>query len=586
MTLGAPLGLLALLAMPALVAAYFLRRRQPPRTVSALFLWKTPDQRAEAGPRLNRFSREASLALELLAVLFAALFLADLRCGADAPRQHVVIVLDGSLSMNAVVDGKSAVERAKDEVASIARSENAGVLTLLESGVKPSVIAGPQQDRDRALSALEKWSPAQPAHDPSAAFTLARELSGGVEHRVFFLTDGPLPDSIALPPLFEARSVGKRAANVAFLSAQRRDENGFAQVTVRVGNFADQAARVTVRFSAPDDAPQRHTVDLSPGGSSVLRVGFKTKEALKVDLDDDALPEDGHLVLLPAPVADVNVALLDGLDGNAVQALKRFLNVAVGVRLASPALLTIGPPGTQANLQLGAKGTLKSFVGPFFAQKGNTLLDDVQLGGVVWTAGENPPGRVLMSAGEVVLISEEDDGTLHLNLELSRSNVQRTVAWPVLLSNVVRQVRLGAPGFPRKHLMLGEDTPLVASSGSKWELKGPRDERRTVIGSGVLTLPPLPASGRWVLEKDGEKFDELVVLPLDPRESDLRTRGAWEVVPKQERAFASLATTRPRPWWPLALVLLLVLVDFWLTAAPRRDDSKATLAQAGKGAST
>lgn len=573
MTLAAPLGLLALLAMPALVAAYFLRRRQPPRTVSALFLWRTPDQRAEAGPRLNRFSREASLALELLAVLFAALFLADLRCGEAARKTHVVIVIDGSLSMNAKSGGSSAVERAKTEVAAIARREGAGVLTLIESGVKPAVIAGPQQERDRATSALEAWTPAQPAHDPSSAFTLARELSGSGEQRVYFLTDGPLPESIALPPNFEARSVGKRLENVAFLSAQRRDENGFAQVTVRLGNFGDAQVEVPVQFTAPDDKPQSHTVKLAPSATAVLRVGFRSKEPIEVRIPNDALVEDGHLTLLPAPIADVTVSVLEGLDPAAAQAVRRFLAVAVGVKVTSPSLLTIGVPGSQANLQLGAKEPLKSFVGPFFAQKGNTLLDDVQLGGVVWTAGVNPPGRVLMSAGEVVLISEEDDGVIHLNLDVSRSNVQRTVAWPVLLSNVVRQARLGAPGFPRKHLMLGEDTPLVASSGSTWELVGPKGEKRPVMGSGVLTLPPLPAAGQWSLEKDGKPFDQLVVMPLDPRESDLRDRGPWEVVPQNTQALASFASSHPRPWWPLLAVLVLMLLDFWLTAAPRKKES-------------
>jgi hypothetical protein len=292
-----------------------------------------------------------------------------------------------------------------------------------------------------------------------------------------------------------------------------------------------------------------------------------------VSLPDDVLVEDGHLTLLPAPLADVTVSLLDGLDPQALSALKRFLAVSAGVKVASPALLTIGPPGTQANLQLGAKPPLKSFVGPFFAQKGSPLLDDVQLGGVVWTAGVNPPGRGLMSAGEVVLISEDDEGAVHLNLELSRSNVQRTVAWPVLLSNVVRQSRLGSPGFPRKHLMLGEDVPLVASAGATWELHAPSGAVRPVMGSGVLTLPPLPAAGRWALERDGKPFDALVVLPLDPRESDLRGRGAWEAVPEKKQAFASFASTHPRPWWPLAVVLVLVLLDFWLTAAPRRKEA-------------
>lgn len=573
MTLGFPFGLLALAAVPALVAAYFLRRRQPPRTVSALFLWRTPDQRAEAGPRLNRFSRESSLALEVLAVLFATLFLTDVRCGQGASKQHVVIVIDGSLSMNARVDGSTAADRARTEVARIARDENAGVLTLIETGVKPTLLAGPQLERDRALSALEKWNPAQPAHDISSALTLARELSGSSEHRIYFLTDGPVAESVVMPPQFEGRSVGKRASNLAFLSAQRRDEAGFAQVTLRVGNFSDVAASVEVRFVAEDDAPQKQTVKLQPSGTAVLRVGFKTDKPITASLPDDALAEDGQLTLLPSPLADVSVSLLESLDPAAQQAVRRFLTVAPGVKLTVPATLTFGPPGSTAGVQLGAKPPLKSFVGPFFAQKGDALLDDVQLGGVVWTAGANPPGRVLMSAGEVVLISEEEDGALHLNLDVSRSNVQRTVAWPVLLSNVVRQARMSSPGFPRKHLMLGEDTPLVASPGSTWELVAPDGQTRPVMGSGVLTLPPLPATGQWRLQKDGKPFDALVVLPLDPRESDLRSRGAWKIIPDRPQAFASFATAHPRPWWPLLVVLMLVLLDFWLTASPRRKEA-------------
>ncbi|MFN7135903.1 MAG: BatA domain-containing protein, partial [Myxococcales bacterium] len=69
MSFGAPWGLLALLALPLLVGLYFLRRRQPPRAVSAVFLWRSPDERAEAGPKLQRFSRETSLLLECLAAV-------------------------------------------------------------------------------------------------------------------------------------------------------------------------------------------------------------------------------------------------------------------------------------------------------------------------------------------------------------------------------------------------------------------------------------------------------------------------------------------------------------------------------------
>jgi len=90
-----------------------------------------------------------------------------------------------------------------------------------------------------------------------------------------------------------------------------------------------------------------------------------------------------------------------------------------------------------------------------------------------------------------------------------------------------------------------------------------------------LTLPPLPAPGKWTLLKDGTPFDSLVVLPLDPRESDLRDRGAWDVVPEKPQAFASFATVTPRPWWPVAVVLALVLLDLWLTAAPRKKETSS-----------
>jgi hypothetical protein len=470
--------------------------------------------------------------------------------------------------MAAEVDGKSSAERAKDAVAKLASSEGAGVMTIVESGVRPRLLAGPQLETRRALSALEAWQPSQPAHDLSPAIVMAREVSGSTERRLFLFTDGPPPASLALPPQVEGRSVGHSADNTALLTAQRADEGGVARITVRVGHFGAKAKSVTVKFEATDDAAQVQTVELQPGGSAVLRVGMKTSQPVRVTLPDDALAADGHVTLLPSPLADVTVAFVEGVDAAALTAVKRFLSVAPGVTVAEPALLTVGPPGSRARLTVGATGPLKSFVGPFFAQKAHPLLDDVLLGGTVWTAGENPPGRALMSAGAVVLLSEEDDGAVHLNLDVSRSNVQRTVAWPVLLGNVVRQARLGKPGFPRRHVMLGEDVPVVTTPGSTWLVKSPAGEERAVLGVGALTLPALPAPGRWELRKDGEVFDALEVLPLDPRESDLRDRGAWDVKASSQAGVASLVSVTPRAFWPVLVLLALLLLDFWLTARP------------------
>lgn len=568
MSLGFPLGLLALLGVPAVVAAYFLRRKQPPRVVSALFLWRTPDQRAEAGPRFERFSRELSLALETLSLVALALFLADARCGAAAKRNHLVVVVDGSLSMRARHAGKSAADAARDAIAQLANQEDAAVLTLIESGPKPRLLAGPQLDVARALSALEKWEPAQPSHDPSPAFLLAKELSTVPKQRVHFVTDGPVGE-LALPPEVHGRSVGHRAENLGFLSAQRRDENGVATVTVRVANFGDSAKKLEVRFSAPKGLSEAQEVSVSPGATALVRVSLRTSEAIEVRLPDDALLDDGRITLLPSPLPVLRVGFGEGLDAAAKPAIARALGVVDAVQLAEPAELLIGPRSSTAAVRVGASGTLVSFVGPFFAQKTHPVLDDVQLGGVVWTAGENPPGLPLLSAGAVVLLSEDDDGTLHVNLEVSRSNVQRSVAWPVLWANVVRRARTNKEGFPRRQVHVGEDVALVTTAGATWALVGPDGSKRPVLGVGPLSVPPLSPPGRWKLERDGAAIDTLEVLALDAHESDLRDRGPWSVDAAKTDALASLGGDRPRAWWWLALVLPLMLLDFWLTARRR-----------------
>ncbi len=570
MTFGAPWGLLALLALPVLVAAYFLRRKQPPRVVSALFLWRTPDLKAEAGPRFERFSRERSLLLESLAVLFATLFLADVHCGQRTQRQHVVVVVDGGLSMRAKVDGSSAAERVKTAVAALARDEHAGVMTIIESGPRPTMLAGPQLEVDRALAALEAWSPAQPAHDVTAALVMAKGSTSSTGQRVFFFTDGPLPEATTVPAEVQARSVGRVADNVALLSAQRHDEGGAATVTVRVGNFSERSREVPVTFETRGDASHLERVTLEPGATAVVRAGFKTTTPVTVSLPDDALTEDGQVTLLPSPLALVKVGFLEGLDAAAKSAVERFVAIAPSVQEATDAQLTFGPVGSTARVTLGATGATHGFVGPFFSLKGHPVFDDVQLGGVVWTAGDNQPGRPLLSMGQTVLVSETDEGVLHFNLDVAKSNVQRTVAWPVLLGNVLRLARASTPGVPRRQLMLGEDVALVTTPDAKWVLRGPGGRERPVLGVGAVTLPPLPEPGRWVLEKNGTAVDELLVLPLDPRESDLRTRGPWQVDATAAPSLASLAGGAPRAWWPVLVMLALVLADFWLTARARR----------------
>ena len=61
MTFAAPLGLLALLAIPAIVAIHLFRRRFPVRPVAGLFLWQIGRQTPEAGRTIDRLPITTSL---------------------------------------------------------------------------------------------------------------------------------------------------------------------------------------------------------------------------------------------------------------------------------------------------------------------------------------------------------------------------------------------------------------------------------------------------------------------------------------------------------------------------------------------
>jgi hypothetical protein len=559
-------GLLALGALAPLLVAYFLRRKHKPKVVSALFLWRTPSLRAEKGPRLQRFSREASLLLEVAAVVVASLFLANLRCAKDASRKHAVIVLDGSLSMRAQIGSETLIDRVMREVSRVVSQEGADVLTVVESGRHPKVLLGPRAEAGRAHERLAGWRPSQPTHDFAPALMMARELAVSKGDRILFLTDGPPIGDPAWPEEVEVRSVGEPADNVAFVSAQRRDEGGVAHVGLRVMSFAKEKQSATLVLSG-GDTTERRSLDLAPGAAVDVRLDLKTTAPIRAALPADALPVDSEVTLPPAPLREVAVGIDAGLDPAAKAALERFFALAPGARVSGEPTLTWGPPGGRTSVTLGAVGKRRSFVGPFFAEKSDALLDDVRFSGVVWTAGDNPPGHAVVSMGDAALVSVEEDGRLHLNLDLPRSNVQRTGAWPVLLSNVVRDARLKAPGFPRKILMLGEDADVVTDPAGRYELESPSGAKTPLFAKAAARLP-VEEPGEWRLTKDGRPLDTVTVLALDSRESDLSTRGKYQLEARARAGFGAAAVEPPRPRWLLGLLAVLLLVDFWITASP------------------
>ena len=87
-----PLGLLALLSLPVVLALHFFRRKLREQRVSGLFLFQKDALPADAGRQRSRLLQTPSLYLELLAALLVSLWLSGFSVGLSDHRSHVIVV--------------------------------------------------------------------------------------------------------------------------------------------------------------------------------------------------------------------------------------------------------------------------------------------------------------------------------------------------------------------------------------------------------------------------------------------------------------------------------------------------------------
>src|SRR5439155_8118609 len=138
------LGLLALLAIPAILALHLFKRRFRPQVVSALFLWGGAERMPLSGRKRERLQSSLSLWSEILAAICLALAFSGPQGCTQQASEHLVIVLDASASLGAHAATETFRDRVVQCVEERVRALPPGSrVTLIESGTRPSLLAGP-----------------------------------------------------------------------------------------------------------------------------------------------------------------------------------------------------------------------------------------------------------------------------------------------------------------------------------------------------------------------------------------------------------------------------------------------------------
>ena len=581
-----PLGLIALLGVPTVLALHYFRRRFEPRTVSALFLWESRTTTSLAGRRRDRLLSSRSFWAELTLALLLGLAIAGPRSCGGLEARHLVIVLDTSASMSArPVTGSNADSASFAELAARRAAERIDALpsgsrvTLVASGARPKILSGPAAFPAEALAALADYptNATSGRHDLEPATSLALQLAG--DRAVTLYTDRFEPNRY--PAQVGIVALGRPTPNVAISRATRLARGsagaGSERVLVTIVNQSTETAATRIALDVDGLELAAKSVELQPRERRHFSFDVPAGTPfIRAALDGDGFALDDAALLARPPLRalalgsslEENLERILGFTGSAPDArsLNRLLAiVANSAGVADPdaahlwfAAEPAGGARTWCLVVHEPTGERLDLVGPFLVEKRHALLSGVNLDGVVWSASPDValPGLPLISAGNRPLLTEERDESrllFHLNLDAARSSLQRSPDWPILLDNLAELRRRELDGPERTSLAIGESFRFRSTAGGEFRLETPTGSRE-LRSRGSLVVDDLRGVGPYRLLRDGEPVAEFAVHFGDDAESDLSRLDSGE-----RRSAAELAEQSAGTSWVELLLASLAL---------------------------
>lgn len=582
--LANPWGLLALAAIPALVAIHFLQEQSRRVRASTLFLLEHARPTSEGGLRIERFQNSLPFWMQIIAACALAWLLADPRWVRAAPRQTVAVVLDSSASLHAFRQETLAAlaKRLRGWEAVTARTD----WHLLETGPRrPPLYAGPSLD-ELLAAAENRWQPLLGSHSRADALVAARALVPESAGGVILVTDraAEVPADVAV------LSVAQPTDNVGFSGGRVDIAAGRVTWRVLVTNHSDsvQTRQLTLRRAGsggladggladggladgePLAAPQR--IELTAGQSRTFTAEWPADapDQIVLTLDADRFTLDDTLPLV-RPI-ERQVRLVNRLSGSVGDLLGRMLDAAGGIepvadsaaadlivdRLGSePAAraILVGEDGTQEDDASDAEPSARPlFSSAWVAAEDHPLVRELGWGGLL----SGPAGDRRLSAADTPLLWKADrplaflrptrltDGrlgeSLVLNWDLANSNAAQTAAMVVMMARFVEQVREQIPRGWAANFDTGQAITLPGGRTA-----------RAPESPGFFSLPMV---GRSNAAQAGESPPLLVGAAqfADARQSDLRGAGPLDTLDTLRMELIVKRSVED-PWAPLWVTL-------------------------------
>jgi len=341
------LWLLCLLIIPILLYLLPIPRRR--LATSALFLWERFFQSERFGRTSERFRRALGFACMAAVLICLCLAAADLAVGTSSIKaRRLIVLVDASASMNAIVDGESNLSRAKAAAAKLIGSLDADTkVAVMEATNELGVLlpfGSPGREAIRSVMAIE---PFDGPGELSRALGEAHRLWGTENDvQVYTFTDRR-PDRTSWGERLRAWIAPKAGDNPAIVNLSARRVGREIVARFALANYGRSPRMLAGSILA--NGIQRDSfegVTLDPGGVAVRTTRFEEANAtaLQIKLDvgsgEDAIQVDDE--------ARAVIPSLDDMRVRVVWPRKSGHNAYVRAVLSSLREQGIGEPSSQA----------------------------------------------------------------------------------------------------------------------------------------------------------------------------------------------------------------------------------------------
>lgn len=596
-----PLGLWALLGVPALVLIHFLQRKVRHIPVSTGFLLDHINFQSPQGSRFERFRSSIPFWLQLLIVLLLAAILAQIGWSTSTPLRRVAIVLDGSASMQ--VSRVRAATQLADSLNPLA-ADNRLDITLSTSDASRTILYR-GDSVDAASQALGEWVPTATSHDPTDALRTARALIGQ-EGVLLFLTDQQ--PAHTLPYSANYIAAGLVIENVGITSARVISTvakgNRFEAMVHNFGNNSTKR-QWTVEFPELNTATTPRELALEANATLRIEGALPpnaTRAVIRIDNDEFAMDDTAPLVI-PLPKR-LTVAATNSVDPESLKFWQRLAKSLKGTEWSNedPDLIigTSLPTGEATSHHLvhlppAAKDTK-------FRTSAITSSAHPALEGLNWQAlaprereGFTPSNNAtfLLWQGDVPLAWMSRNvkfRQLVLNFHPNSSSGDTDPSLIVLCARFVENIRAQ---LPRSETLITETNaplavalpPTEAPSADappplyKWELATPSGATSEVwlekMELAQLSAPPIAGWFRLSTEF-GESLIDGATLFADTREMNFRDAGTitdFDATAVAELPASIDNSTAGNIPWILTVLALLLATWYFSREKPQRQEN-------------